>query len=142
MLLVPDFKRNLVSISCLIKHDLTVQFNSSVSIRNKYSFICSGILMNGLYFLSPMSYDINAIESINNNEYDHLSKKRRVSNKTYLWHLRLGHINPNIIQRLIKDRLLKPLDFDGFPVCESCLREKWPKDILMQKVEEPKSCLN
>ena len=83
-LLVPDFKRNLVSVSYLIKHGLTVQFNSSVSIRNKYSFICSGILMNGLYFLSPMSYDINVIESINDNEHDHLSKKRRFSNETYL----------------------------------------------------------
>ena len=40
-----------------------------------------------------MSYDINAIESINNDEHDHLSKKMRVSNETYLWHLRLGHIN-------------------------------------------------
>ena len=83
-LLVPDFKRNLVYVSCLIKHGLIVQFNSSVSIRNKYSFICSGILMNGLYFLSPMSYDINVIESINNDEHDHLSKKKRVSNETYL----------------------------------------------------------
>ena len=83
-LLVPDFKRNLVSVSCLIKHGLTVQFNSSVSIRHKYSFICSGTLLNDLYFLSPMSYDINVIESINNDEHDHLSKKMRVSNETYL----------------------------------------------------------
>ena len=81
-LLVPDIKRNLVFISCLIKHSLTVHFNSSVSIRNKYSFICSGILLNSLYFLSRMSYDINVIESINDNEHDHLSKKMRVSNKT------------------------------------------------------------
>ena len=53
-LLVHDFKRNLVSVSCLIKHGLRVQFNFSISIRNKYSFICSGTLLNGLYFLSPM----------------------------------------------------------------------------------------
>ena len=77
---IQDFKRNLVSISYLIKHGLTVQFNSSISIRNKYSFICSSTLLNGVYFLSPMSYDINAIESINNDEHDHLSKKMRVSN--------------------------------------------------------------
>ena len=59
-----DFKRNLVSVSCLVKHGLTVQFNSLVSIRSKSSFICSGDLMNNLYFLSPLSYDINAIEII------------------------------------------------------------------------------
>ena len=126
-LLVPDFKRNLVSVSCLIKHSLTVQFNSSVSIRNKYSFICSGILMNGLYFLSLMSYDINAIESINDDEHDHLSKKMRVSNETYLWHLRLGHINPNRIQGLVKSGILSSLIFEPIPVCESCLEGKMTK---------------
>ena len=39
--------------------------------------------MNNLYFLSPLSYDINAIE-IFENEQNHLSKKRKVSNETYL----------------------------------------------------------
>ena len=29
-LFVSDFKRNLVSVSCLVEHGLTVQFNSSV----------------------------------------------------------------------------------------------------------------
>ena len=41
--------------------------------------------------------------------------------------MHLGHINPNIIQRLIKDGLLEPLDFDEFPVCESCLEGKMTK---------------
>ena len=41
--------------------------------------------------------------------------------------MRLGHINSNRIQRLIKDDLLEPLDFDGFPVCESCLEGKMTK---------------
>ena len=123
-LLVPNFKRNLVSVNCLIKHGLTVQFNSSVSIRNKYSFICSGTLLNGLYFLSPMSYDINIIESINNDEHDHLSKKMRVLNETYLWHLRLGHINPNKIHGLVKSEILSSLIFEPILVCESCLEDR------------------
>ena len=41
--------------------------------------------------------------------------------------MRLGHINPNKIQRLIKDGLLEPLDFDGFLVCESSLEGKMTK---------------
>ena len=49
-LFATDFKRNLVYVSCLVEHNLTVQFNSSVSIRSKSSFICSGDLMNNLYF--------------------------------------------------------------------------------------------
>ena len=65
-LFAPDFKRNLVSVNCLVEHGLTVQFNSSVSIRSKSSFICSSDLMNNLYFLSLLSYDINAIEIVEN----------------------------------------------------------------------------
>ena len=82
-LFAPDFKRNLVYVSCLVEHGLTVQFNSSVSIRSKSFFICSGDLMNNLYFLSPLSYDINAIEIVEN-EHNHIVKKRKVSNETYL----------------------------------------------------------
>ena len=41
--------------------------------------------------------------------------------------MRLSHINPNKIQRLNKDRLLEPLDFDDFSVCESCLEGKMTK---------------
>ena len=85
-LFVPDFKRNLVYVSCLVEHDLTLQFNSSVSIRSKSFFICSDDLMNNIYFLSPLSYDINAIKIVEN-EHNHLAKKRKVSNETYLWHL-------------------------------------------------------
>ena len=39
----------------------------------------------------------------------------------------MGHINPNRIQRLIKDGLLEPLDFDELPICESCLEGKMTK---------------
>ena len=39
----------------------------------------------------------------------------------------MGHINSNRIQRLIKDGLLEPWDFDDFPVCESCLEGKMTK---------------
>ena len=49
-LFVPDFKRNLVSVSCLVEHVLTVQFNSSDSIKSNNAFICSELLINGLYF--------------------------------------------------------------------------------------------
>ena len=125
-LFAPDFKRNLVFVSCLVDHGLTVQFNSSVSIRSKSSFICSGDLMNNLYFLSPLSYDINAIEIVEN-EHNHLAKKRKVSNPTYLWHLRLGHINPNRIHGLLKSGILNFLAFEPIPMCESCLEGKMTK---------------
>ena len=47
--------------------------------------------------------------------------------------MRLGHINSNRIQRLIKDGLLEPLDFGGFPICQSCLEGKITKRIFNTK---------
>ena len=125
-LFVLDFKRNLVSVSCLVEHGLTLQFNSSVSIRSRSSFICFGSLMNNLYFLSPLSYDINVIEIVEN-EHNHLTKKRKVSNETYLWHLRLGLIYPNRIHGLVKSGILSSLAFEPIPICESCLEGKMTK---------------
>ena len=125
-LFVPDFKRNFVSVGCLVEHGLTLQFNSSVSIRSKSFFICSGDIINNLYFLSPLSYDINVIEIVEN-EHNHLDKKRKVSNETYFWHLRLGHINPNRIHVLVRSGILNSLAFEPIPMCESCLEGKMPK---------------
>ena len=115
----------MVSVSCLVEHGLTLQFNSSVSISKSF-FICSGDLMNNHYFLSPLSYDINAIEIVEN-EHNHLAKKRKVSNETYLLHLRLGHINPNRIHGLVKSGILNSLAFEPIPMCESCLEGKMTK---------------
>ena len=67
------------------------------------------------------------MESINDDEHDHLSKKMRVSNETYLWHLRLGHINPNMIQDLVKSGILSSLIFKPILICESCLEGKMTK---------------
>ena len=51
-LFVPDFKKNLVFVSCLVEHGLTLQFNSLVSIKSRFSFFCFNDLIN-LYFLNP-----------------------------------------------------------------------------------------
>ena len=51
--------------------------------------------------------------------------------------MRLGYINSNRIQRLIKGGLLEPLDIDGFPVCESCLEGKMTKSPFNAKGRRP-----
>ena len=83
-------------------------------------------MLNDLYFLSPMSYNINNTEIVDD-EPNHHAKKRKISNETYLWHLRLGHINPNRIHGLVKSGILSSLVFEPIPVCESCLEGKMTK---------------
>ena len=82
--------------------------------------------MNGLFFLIHLSYSINVIEHIDDEQLP-LSKKMKVSNETYLWHLRLGHINPNGIHDLVKSGILNSLIFELIQVCESCLKGKMTK---------------
>ena len=126
-LYVPDIKRNLISVACLSKQGYTVNFGSSVSIFHNKRLICSGTLEDNLYHLSPMIHSMHDTV-INNDEHTHLSKKRNISsNQCYLWHLRLGHINQNRIQRMIKDGILGPLENESLPLCESCLEGKMTK---------------
>ena len=56
-------------------------------------------------------------------------KKQKISNddNTYLWHLRLGHINLDGINRLVKDGPLRDLNVETLPVYKSCLEGKMTK---------------
>ena len=54
-------------------------------------------------------------------------RKGKFSNVTHLWHLRLGHINPNIIHGLVKSGILNSLIFEPILACESCLEGKIKK---------------
>ncbi|KAA0034863.1 gag/pol protein [Cucumis melo var. makuwa] len=45
----------------------------------------------------------------------------------HLWHLRLGHMNLNRIEKLVKNGLLSELEENSLPVCESCLEGKMTK---------------
>ena len=103
-------------------------------------FICSGNIVDGLYILTPDKCELYNFELDSNSHVKSLKWKFPSTSDAYFWHLRLGHINSNRIQRLIKDGLLEPMDFDEFPVYESCLEGKMTNDLLMQKVEEPKIC--
>ena len=92
-------------------------------------FIYSGNSVDGLYILTPDKHKLYNPKLDNNSHVKSLKRKFPSTSDACLWHLRLGHINSKRIQRMIKDSLLEPLDFDKFPVYESCLEgkmTKWP----------------
>ena len=80
-----------------------------------------------MVILTPDKHELYNSKLDNDSHVKSLKRNFPSANDAYLWHLCLGHINSNRIQRLIKDDLLEPLDFDGFPVCESCLEGKMTK---------------
>ena len=90
-------------------------------------FICSGNNVDGLYIITPDKHEWYNSKLDNNSHVKSLKRKFPSTSDAYLWHLRLGHINSNRIQRLVKDEPLQPLDFNKFPVCESYLEGKMTK---------------
>ena len=54
-------------------------------------------------------------------------RSRVVVNLKYMWHLRLGHIEEEKINRLMKDGLLDSFLDESFSVYEFCLQEKITK---------------
>ena len=63
------------------------------------------------------------------------------TNQTQLWHLRLGHINLNRIQRLVKSGILISLILKDLPVCESCIECKMAKRPFTTKEYRTRECL-
>ena len=96
-------------------------------------FIYFGNIVDGLYILTIDKHELYNSELDHNSHVKSLKRKFSSTNEAYLWHLHLGHINSNKIQRLIKDGLLEPMHFDEFPVYESCLEGKMTKQPFNAK---------
>ena len=126
-LYVPNVCRNLISATYLGKHGYCVILKNNVVIKKDKVFICSGNIVDGLYILTSDKHELYNSKLDNNSHVKSLKRKFPSTNDAYLWHLCLGDINSNRIQILIKDGLLEILDFDGFPICESCLEGKMTK---------------
>ena len=105
-LYVPNVRRNLISTTYLGKHGYCVVLKDNVLIKKDKMFICSGNIVDGLYILTPNKHELYNFELDNDSHVKSLKRKFPSANDSYLWHLCLGHINPNRIQRLIKDGLL------------------------------------
>ena len=128
-LYVLEFRKNLISVSSLCKLNYSFLFNNKhVFIKWNNSFICSKSLIDSLYRVIPLSF-------LPSNENYHTSQKRKEpsTNQTQLWHLRLGHINLNRIQRLVKFGILPSLILEDLPFCESCIEGKMTKRLFTAK---------
>ena len=63
------------------------------------------------------------------------SKYHKLNNvsESYLWHCRLGHVNKNRIDRLIKKCIFEIDDCESLPTCGSCLLGKMTKSPFTGK---------
>ena len=95
-------RRNLISVSELSNKGYSFTFGTEMVIKRNGSFICSGIKSNGLYVITPSVSDESMIELNNSMVTVPTKRKDPSSNPTRLWHMRLGHVNLNRINRLVR----------------------------------------
>jgi hypothetical protein len=93
ILYVLEFKQNFVSFAKLINHGYSVSFHSGITISRDGNVLYNGHMYGNLFFINHINNQINNAQSkpITN-------KKRKANiNYSYLWHFKLGHINPSMI---------------------------------------------
>ena len=78
---------------------------------------------------------------MNSHKTCHLKEMLSSNNLTYLWHLRLGHINLKRIDRLVKEGPLFSLTVQPLSACTSCLKEKMTKMPFLSNGNRSKGVL-
>lgn len=109
---VPNFQQNLISVSQLFRDGYTFKFHVDVTVTYNGNF-CDGTCHNNLYYVHLNSCQANNIEFEQSNK-----RKKTKCNDFYLWHLKLGHVNPSRIQSLIHDVPLGSLKIEEWAQCE------------------------
>ena len=140
---IPNFRRNLISVSMLHEQLFSISsINNEIVILRNGLDICHAKPENGMYVLMPTEQSLNNSELFKV-EHPKCNKRQKVSHSDnmYLWHLRLGHINLDRINRLVKDGPLRKLNVGTLPVCESCLEGKMTKRPFSMKGERSKEPL-
>ena len=111
--------RNLISVSMLAKDGFEFNFNKdfcNIYLRNK--LIVRALLVDSLYHLYA-----DASVNINEQIVKVVGHKRSRDdlNHKYMWHLRLGHIGEDRLNKLKKNGILDSLSFELYSICESYL---------------------
>ncbi|CAL9011160.1 unnamed protein product [Prunus brigantina] len=121
---IPSMKRNLISVSKLVKSNLQFEFDKSgFSIFRNKVMIGNGFLDDGMFRLNCKKPK----PSISNLNINLISTKRKADKEeSYkLWHKRLGHVSAERMNLLNKENLLPPLNHhDKDNVCIECVKGK------------------
>jgi GAG-pre-integrase domain len=118
--------RNLISISRLDVYDFMFQFeNNELRLYHNSMYIESELLCDNLY---KLCLDYSFFEFLLSSNVTNGIKRNHDSEYSFkLRNYRLGHILRDIIQHLIKTKILSTLDFSDFDSCIECVKRKFVK---------------
>ena len=113
VLYIPNVRRNLISVFVLDKKGYEIRLKFGRVTICKGNVKLKGVRIDDMYALDNNIFnkDLVCYYSI-------------VLDSSYLWHLRLGHISKNKIERMSKTGILPNLNIENFDVCESCIKGK------------------
>ena len=104
---MPKIIRNIISVSLLLEQGFEIKAkNNGCSLYFSNEYYGSAFINNDLMFLS-----------LNDNmlHVDNMKKRKREDvNVTYLWHYRLDHINESKINKLYKDNIFDPYNYESY----------------------------
>nr|GEW02643.1 retrotransposon protein, putative, Ty1-copia subclass [Tanacetum cinerariifolium] len=112
----PQIRKNLVSSWLLNKFGFRLVFESDKFVLSKNQmYVGRGYAMNSMFKLNVMvvKYDIN---KINSSAY--------LIESSNVWHGRLGHVNFNLMRRLIKLNSIPNFHIGSKYKCETCVEAK------------------
>ena len=97
---VPAISKNLISISCLAQEGYVISFHKNhCNIFYKNNKAANDFLINGLY---QLHIDVSVFHIEQNVNAMGIKRPRDSLNDRYLWHLRLGHIAEDRVNKLKK----------------------------------------
>ena len=119
------YKENLISVSRLDKEQYECYFG-----HGKCVIWCNNIhvgvafLHNELYLLSlhEKVCSVSKLNEIVPASIKKQKKRKRTHDSSKLWHCRLGHISRRRIERLVKNKILPPLEFSDIEQCIVCIK--------------------
>ena len=121
VLFIPSLNRNLISVSRLDNDGFVCHFrNGKCEICCNNEHVGIAFQRQDLYLLS-LRENVNsvcdAIDNVVSSVNVNRKQKRTHNASSKLWHYRLGHISRGRIERLIKNKILPPLEFSDFEQC-------------------------
>ena len=120
---VPEIRKNLISGSLLNLQGFKLVFESSKVVISKNNvFVGKGYVCDGLFKL-------NIMECVVSNSCNSRSYVYHVSDCD-VWHGRLGHVNYNTINRMIRFNLIPYYDTSSITRCDICIQSKKPRKPL------------
>ena len=110
VLYVPSIMRNLLLVHMLDNKEYGTKFKSEKVYIRKGNISVKGTKIDNMYFIK-----------VDNKNSHYLCVSERSS---YLWPLRLRHINKNKLIRISKSGLLHNFNSEDFNICEFCIKGK------------------